>query len=138
VRTTKKEFKEVIQKHVIDCLIEVDEIKSQYDILVNEVNPLETQLQLVMDGFNDWYKGHEQKRNPSRIGGFKDWLLGLPSAFSIEYRHYWIDELIKGWFASVGEQYKEPKDDSKTYELYYHLVIREFRGLCEKNGVDFW
>jgi hypothetical protein len=125
MRTTKNEFKLQVQQHIIERL------DTDYTVELKE------QLQNTVDGFFDWWGAYEQKRNPSKYGAFKDWLLGLPSQLNIEYRNYYIDETVKNWFTAVGETYKEPKDEEKTYALYYHLVTREFSALCQKNGVKF-
>jgi hypothetical protein len=125
MRTTKKEFKEQVQKHVLESLSE------------EHGTTTKDQLQSVVEGFKNWWGPYEQKRNPSKYGAFKDWTMCLPSEINVEYRHYAMEDNVKSWFNACGEEYKEPKDESKTHDMYLHLVTREFDTLCKKNNIKF-
>jgi hypothetical protein len=126
MRTTKKEFKAVIQEHILNSVLD-----EGYDTLKD-------QLQAVIEEFKNCYGPYEQKRKPNLQEAFIDWSLGLPTVFNIEYRNFEITELVKSWFTACGETYKEPKDDEKTYNLYYWLVYREFNTLLKKNGLSLY
>jgi hypothetical protein len=126
MRTTKKEFKNQVQEHILNSVL-----NEEYGETTQE------QLKAVAESFNNWYGPYEKKRTPNKYHALTEWGLGLPSEFNIEYRHFAIEENVKNWFSSCGEEYKEPKDETKTYDLYYHLVNREFSDLCKKNNVDF-
>jgi hypothetical protein len=127
MRTTKKEFKVQIQDHIINSVL-----SDEYGDTIKE------QLQAVIDGFKNWYSVYEQKRKPNIQEAFIDWALGLPSEFNIEYRHFEIQELIKTWFTTAGETYKEPKDDQKTYDLYYWWIFRELNALLKQNKLSLY
>jgi hypothetical protein len=127
MRTTKKEFKVQIQDHIINSVL-----SDEYGDTIKE------QLQAVIDNFKDYYGKYEQKRKPNIQEAFIDWSLGLPSSFNIEYRNFEIQELIKTWFNTAGETYKEPKDDQKTYDLYYWLVYRELNNLLKQNKLSLY
>jgi hypothetical protein len=126
VRTTTKCFKDQIRGHIFEILD--DEYTKE----------LPEQLQNVIDGFRNWWTGYEQKRNPNMYGAFTDWFLGLPSEINVEYRHFAIEEIVVSWFNACDEEYKQPKDESKTYDLYYHLVTREFYALCRLYKIDVY
>lgn len=120
--TNKLIFKEQVQKHVLDCL-STDYTEKPYE-----------QLKIVVDEFKNWYCAYEQKRTPNKYEAFKEFMLGLPSCFNIEYEYYKISQTMKTWFEACGEVYKEPKNES---DLYYHLVTREFATLCKKLDIAF-
>jgi hypothetical protein len=123
--TTNKEFKDQVQIHILERLS------------TDETEETRQQLLDVINGFNDWYGAYEQKRTPNIEAAFKEWLLGLPSSLNIEFEYYTIHQTLKQWFEDTGSEYKEQSSD-KEAELYYHLIVREFRVLCRKNGLDFY
>jgi hypothetical protein len=127
MRTNNKEFKVQIQDHIINSILS-DECG----------DTLKEQLQAVIDGFNNWYSPYEKKRQSNIQEAFTDWAMCLPSEFNIEYRNFEIQELIKTWFNTAGETYKEPKDDQKTYDLYYWLVFRELNNLFKQNKLSLY
>lgn len=124
MRTTNKFFKDQVQGHIMDSVLSED-----YGETVQE------QLQAVLDEFKSWYSPYERKMNPGVHMGFKNWMLGLPSCFNIEYEYYHISQTLRKWFETCGEVYKE-RDSDKEAELYYHLITREFETLCRKNGLN--
>ncbi len=124
MRTTNKQFKGLVQSHVIACLNE------EYGSTIKE------QLQAVVDSFKDWYSDYEQKMTPNRWDAFKEFMLGLPSTFNIEFEYSTIYETLKFWWEQCGEEYREQSAD-KEANLYYHLVTREFNTLCRKEGITW-
>ncbi|AKQ08331.1 hypothetical protein PQE66_gp016 [Bacillus phage PBC2] len=124
MRTTKKEFKLQVQKHIIDRLSD------------DEFSTVEEQLQDVVRQFENYSCAYEQRRNPNKYSRFIDWLKGLPSCIHNEYSHYNIYMSLKEWFEACGETYVE-RDSDKEAELYYHLFVREFETLCKKYDVKF-
>jgi hypothetical protein len=125
MRTTRKEFKAQVQEHIREILC--DEYYQEEHF----------QLQALIDGFNNWYNEYEQKRHPNRWDAMQDWFQGLPSEINIEYRLYEIEQLLVKWFDNMGEHYKLPKDDSKSYNLYYRLVMRELGYMFRQHNINF-
>jgi hypothetical protein len=123
MRTTKKEFKNQIQEHIIKCLS------------TDQYTELHFQLNEVVEAFKNWYSPYEQKRFPNRQEAFQDWLMGLPSELSVEYTNYGISETLKSWFENCGETYKEQKDELK---FYTYLIYREFQSLCKQNKITLF
>ena len=124
MRTTKREFKQQVQEHIIERL------GTDY------YTELKDQLQDTVTQFNDWWGDYEQKHQPNKHEAFKDWLLGLPSQLNIEYCDYNISSSLREWFRNCGEEYKE-QGITKERIWYMHLITREFATLCKKNGVEF-
>lgn len=119
MRTTKKEFKEQVQKHIQDA--------------INE----EMTLQDVVNNFyTEKYKSKYERKFP-KYDAFKEWMTGLPSSLNIEYTNEGINNTLKSWYEACGEQYDESKLSQDESDFYFHLVTREFRNLCNKNGIQF-
>lgn len=125
MRTTRKEFKSQVQEHI-------------RSILCDEYHQEEKQqLQALIDGFTNWYNDYEQKRTPNRWDAMQEWFQCLPSEINIEYRLYEIEQILVKWFDNMGEHYKLPKDDSKSYNLYYRLVMRELGYMFRQHNINF-
>lgn len=124
MKTTKKEFKEQVQKHILESLSE------DYGS-----NPKE-QLEAVTKGFQNWYSPYE-KMNLNKQEAFTQWLQGLPSELNTEFTYHGINKTLASWFENVGEPYKD-RDGDKEAQQYYHLVYREFNTLLKKEGVKLF
>lgn len=125
MRTTNKEFKVQVQEHITNGALSEEHGET-----------IQEQLQAVVSEFTSWYSPYEQKRTPNKYEAFKEFMLGLPSCFNIEYYYDQISNTLRTWFEACGETYEEkPKDEEA--KLYYHLVTREFERLCKLNGVAF-
>lgn len=120
MRTTNKQFVELVRAHVIEHLSD------------EETTEVSGQLQNTMNEFKSWYSSYEQKRTPNMQTAFKDFLLGLPSCLTVEFTYHNISLTLKAWFEACGEEYRE-KECSIESDLYYHLVVREFFKLYEKH-----
>lgn len=121
MKTTKKEFKIQIQKHILEGL----PLEGFNEALTN-----------VVTDFHNWYDDYEQRLNPNRQDAFTQYLLCLPSTINLEFSDYGIFLKLKEWFENMGETYKE-QSACKECILYYHLIYREFSTLCKKYNVTF-
>ena len=90
-------------------------------------------LQFVYDTFVKEY-GHEiERRGP--LGAFSEWIKGLPSAFNVEYRNYYILELAKEWGQVVETESQQYKIldvwfdfiTNKTFVLMHKYKINKFK-----------
>jgi len=123
MRTTKKEFKVLVQNHILMEVAYNDETDTHGEDLQN-----------VVDGFLNWYSPYEQKQIPNKHNAFMDYCMGLPSNFNIKFTDYDISLQLKEWFNKCSEEYKPSKNEAK---LYLHLVAREFTNLCKAYNVKF-
>lgn len=121
--TTRNVFKNAVRKHIEEILDD------------EQTTDLKEQLENTVVSFYNWYSGYEQKNNPNWFSAFIDWNKGLPSAIHMEYRHYKITEILKGWIEAAGETFKERagRDEEETYR---YLVTREFVALCKLHKVE--
>lgn len=136
MRTTKKEFRELIWSHIFNNIVLEEEEKSIIDkapISFQEHYKLEKVLvhfhNEFWDGLRDSYKKSYGKRY-----AMKGWLLGLPSVVSFHYTDYDIEKELKGWFEQLGEKYV-PSKRQDPIDVYYHLIIREMFYLIKKYNV---
>jgi hypothetical protein len=118
MRTTKKEFKEQVQKHILESVAD--------DLTIKDV---------ANSFYKEKYSSPYEKRF-NKYDMFKDWMQGLPSSLNVEYTHHNIHNELSSWFEACGEEYKGSKNMDES-DMYYHLVTREFRSLCKKEGIDF-
>jgi hypothetical protein len=137
MRTTSKCFKEQIQGHILNGMLDRDELKSGYGIETNEDNLVRTQLMTVTNEFSSWYGPYERKMHPNRQDAFTNWLDGLPSCLSTEFEYYNVHQTVKSWYENCGETYKHQEPSDKEYTLYKNLVYREFNNLCRQNKINF-
>jgi hypothetical protein len=75
-----------------------------------------------------------KKRYPSLQLRFAEWLMGLPSAFNVEYRNFAILELAKKWEA-IPQNATEKQED-KILENWFQFAANKFFQLCKFEKVD--
>jgi len=112
----KKEFRTQVQQHIADIL--------------DGIGTTEEKLLIAVDSFKHYLK-NGYHRQPNIQEAFIDWIQGLPSELDVEYTTHGQHELLKQWFETSGQEWKERKD---TDTLYWNLIAREFRKMCEKYG----
>ena len=126
MKTTSKQFKELVRAHIVDIITPDD----------TEGATIEEKLQFVADSFHEWYGVYEQKRWPVHQTAFKEWLMCLPTGFDVLYTNYDIRNTLANWFEACGETYREQSPDEEA-NLYFHLIHREFKRLCQAHKVEF-
>jgi hypothetical protein len=136
MRTTNKLFKDQVQNHIKNGLLDEQGLKSGYGIETNEDNLLKNQLSIVSKEFNSWYGRHEQKMHPNRQEAFTNWLDGLPSCMSTEFEYHNVHKTMKNWFENTGMDYKHNDPNTDEYVLYKNLVYRELKTLANKNNIN--
>jgi len=111
-----KELNSKVKPYIINC---VD--SSAYD--TKTVTDKE-KLQFLFNTFKA-EKGYDIKR----VGvykAFKDWCMGLPTAFSIEYTNYKILELAKEW-GSIPENATEKQEDKILNNYWNFITVKTFQ-----------
>jgi hypothetical protein len=119
MRTTNKLFKNQVQKHIKEAITEDHTLDSLVDKFHTE----------------KYSSPYEQKQN--KYDAFKDWMTGLPTGFNIEYTNHGVHETLSSWYKNCGENFDSKKLTQDEANLYYHLVTREFKTLCNKNNIKF-
>lgn len=92
-------------------------------------------LQQVCEAFDKEYNYPDnKKRYPGLQNRFAEWLMGLPNALNVEYRHHAILELAKSW-GSIPQNATEKQED-KILGNWFNLAAIKFFQLCKFNKVD--
>ena len=101
---------------------------------------LPERLQQVCEAFNGEYNYHDNKRRyPNLQDRFAQWLMGLPSALSVEYRNYYILEFARKWGALPSDfknEKQKERAEEKILENWFSFAARKFFQLCRFNKVD--
>lgn len=66
-------------------------------------------------------------------GAFQHWLSGL--ALPIDYIDYEVLQVVKGWLDQTDEEASK-YSNYDTWELFLHLITREFGYLLKKQGLE--
>ena len=119
VRSTNKVVKEKIQAHIIERL-DPDYANC----------PLSNRLERVVDGFKDWLGN---TRYPSQFMAFESYLQCIPSTLDAEFATCYQERALNEWMGAPN--YERTAD--RIEDVYYALIYREFRKLCELNNVQF-
>ena len=121
IRSTNKVVKEKIRAHIIERL-DPDHGPEVPDMLQNVVN-----------GFKKWLGPNGLQAYQTWQDGFKGYLQCIPSTLDAEFATYYQELALVDW---MGEPDYERSAD-RVEDVYYALVYREFRKLCEMHGVQF-
>ncbi len=116
----------------------VDNLKESSDILLeygeNVEDTIEARLAWTLARFNAEYCYKENLiRYGNTVNVFREWLMGLPSAFSVDFENYRILEIAKKW-GSLKENASE-KEEDKVIDNWFNFTAVKFFQLCKKHGV---
>lgn len=105
-RTTSKEFREQIQKHI------------------NDINTKDS----VPDMIAEWLIERPPTKNESSFEGFNAWCQGLPTAFEVLFETFKVKKELNVWFNAVDLEFDEDRVVD-AMEFYIFLMFREIRRL---------
>jgi hypothetical protein len=77
---------------------------------------------------------YNKRRIPNLQTRFADWLMGLPSALNVEYRHHAILELAEKWGAIPGNATEKQQD--RILQNWFYFAALKFFQLCKQNKVN--
>lgn len=127
LKTNSKQVKQAVQSYILECI----DISGHPDC----GEDIQSKLKLICEEFKH---AAAYKNNILRLktwqAVFIDWLMGAPSAFSIEY---YADGILK-IMASWGLPLPANKDEQDGENLFRYLIFSNFVQLCNKNGIDFY
>lgn len=121
MRTTNKDFKKQVQRHILEHLND------------EETTDTKKQIRNVISEFENYSKGLKFHNIQD---AFISFLQCLPSCLSVEFEYYEINKNLKEWFRNCGETYQEREPEEEA-NLYYYLIFRELKSLCKIYKVDF-
>ena len=127
MKTNSKEVKTKVQQYIIDCLD-----NSAYPEYGDDIK---SKLTLVCDEFKSAAVfANNIKRLKTWQSVFIDWLMGAPSALSIEYYTKEILDLMASW----GLPLPTNKTEQQGEDLFRYLIYVNFLDLCKKHNVNFY
>lgn len=90
-KTQKQVVSEKYAGYIISC------INSEgYDVFSDSLNTPEAKLRFLHDTFvSEYWHDYNKKRYVTKQNAFREWIMGLPSSFDIEWENYRIIELAK-------------------------------------------
>jgi hypothetical protein len=127
MRTTDKNHP--VWKYMLNAIN--DNLKEEYG-LDKEPETDQEKVQFVLDTFKSEYGFNVSKYGLQ--GAFKEWLMGLPSVFNIDFENYKIIEIAKKW-GSIPENATEKQED-KILENWFNFIACKFFQLCRKLKVQ--
>lgn len=122
------ELNEKCFAYILDAIPEPSEIAEGWNI---KAETDAERLQFVLNTFRSEYRYNIERMG--ELNGFREWLLGLPSAINIEFRNYNIIEIAKAW-GSIPQDATEKMED-KIIENWFNLIANKFFQLCKRNKV---
>ena len=126
VRTNTKEFKIKVYSYILNAID-----SEVYDV---ETNTDTEKLQFLMDTFKKEYVYPDNLR---RYGNYQEvmrqWIMGLPSVFNIEFRNHAILEIAKQW-ESLPENATEKQEDA-IIENWFNLIAAKTFSLMREHGI---
>lgn len=129
MRTTRKEVTTKIREYILQNL----GVPSDYGVEGYQDNDHD-KLRWLRDDFN---RVAIHPNNLRRLGTydacFVDFLQGLPSAFNYNCWVYQAVDTLESW----GLPQPENKDDIDSFDLYNHLITREFKKLLKIHSLDY-
>lgn len=111
-----------------------EEIGQQYGATVADTIP--ARLQFVVDCFRSEYDYESnRKRYGNTVNVFAQWLQGLPSVYSVEFRNHAILELAQSWGSIKGSPTE--REEEKILSNWFNFAANKFAQLCKFNKVEF-
>lgn len=114
-RGMSKYDRDAIEIYILDH-IDTDNYKKQfrYD---------REYLVFMLNVFKDEYKEHIKRDGIEKA--FEDYIMALPSIFSVDVANYKIKDLLRSWEVEFDE------DDDEIYILYKRIIREVFFKMCE-------
>ncbi len=123
---TTKELNANVFAYILDAIDNPDS-----DIIMTT----EEKLQFLSDQFKDAYVFSD---NLKRYGNyqtlFKEWIMGLPSCFNIDYTNYDIIRIAKLW-KSIPENATD-KQEEKIINNYFNFIAAKTMQLFSKHKIN--
>ena len=121
VRSTNKLVKEAIRAHIIERL------DPDYE------GTLSDKLEHVVKGFKSWLGPKGLRGYQTWQDAFKSYLQCIPATLDAEFATCYQERALNEWMGTPD--YERSAD--RIGDVYYALIYREFRKLCEINNVQF-
>ena len=125
---TTTELNKKVFQYIIDNLPTGEEYETQ---LNNDTE----KLQFIVNCFmSEYCYSANLKKYGTYQNTFSNWLMGLPSVFSVDFENYRILEIAKDW-GSLPNNATEKQED-KILNYWYFFIASKFFQLCRKHKID--
>ena len=120
-RGMSKYDRDAIEIYILDH-IDTDNYKKQfrYD---------REYLVFMLNVFKDEYKEHIKRDGIEKA--FEDYIMALPSIFSVDVANYKIKDLLRSWEVEFDD------DDDEIYILYKKIIREVFFKMCNDMNIRF-
>ena len=123
---TTKELNQKAFSYIINCV--------DGEGYGRELNNAQEKLQFVADTFKAEYVCPENlRRYGSYQEVFRQWLMGLPSSFNVDFENYRIIEIAKEW-GSIPTNATE-RQEQKIIDNWFNLIASKTFQLMKKHKV---
>jgi hypothetical protein len=118
--------------YLVDNLKSCEDIAREYDEKAH--NTITARLEWTLKQFRAEYCFPDNlKRYGNETNVFREWLMGLPSAFYVEFRNHAILDLAKKW--GVLKDNATEREEDKLLNNWFNFAAVKFFQLCKKHGV---
>lgn len=105
-----------------------------YDIPSDSLITTEGKLRFLHDTFiKEYWYPQNQQRYSTKENAFREWLMGLPSCFNIEFENYKILELAR-LMGSLPQDSTESQEDKIINNYFNYTACKVFK-LFRKFGI---
>ena len=123
---TTKQKNEIVNNYILDAIS-----REGYDKVISTDTE---KLQFLADNFKSEYSFPDSiKRYGSYQETFRQWLMGLPSSFNIDFENYRIIEIAKEWGDLPAKA--NDKQEDKIIDNWFNYIAAKTIILMGKNGV---
>lgn len=86
-------------------------------------------LSFMLNVFKDEYREHIKRDGIKKA--FEDYIMTLPSIFSVDVANYKIKDLLRSWEVEFDD------DDDEIYILYKKIIREVFFKMCNDMNIRF-
>ena len=129
-----KELNAKVFPYILDCIDSEEYINSIYN--PNNFNPKtdREKLQFLYNVFiSEYWSRHKTYYKGNMIDCFKNWLMGLPSVFNVDFENYKILEIAIQW-GSIPESASEKQKDKILKNWFNFIAVKTFQ-LLKKHKI---
>lgn len=119
--------KSEVQKYIINSIEFTEDEQANEQETAWKLQAIYHQFKMEKLKGEHGYKRFDLSRpiNEKRI--FAEWLQGLPTNISIEFRSFEQADLLESWGIEID-------DDTDIFKVFYKIVTNEFYNMIVKNG----
>lgn len=131
LKTNSKSVKEKVRAYILES-IDLSNYVGYEGYPEKEPESVDGKILMCRDIFRGEYLNPcNLRRYGSEYNCFKEWLRCVPSAMTVAFYYHECREILRNWMEQT-EQEADKYSDSQVWELYLHLITREFFAMVDK------